>query len=993
MMREISAPKILLPYYYSWKINEKNTNFNVCFSYTLSNEISIEKMKYSLLELTNYRPNLRANFAFKQNDIKYIVHKNLAPIIYELDANFEEDYENITCQIKNLTHNLHTESLFKAAFIKKRYNNETELIFNIHHSIIDGNSLDKFIQDLGRLYNNLSISEESIDSHLNSFLIINKQSANLIDEKVKNYSNLLNEVAEKLDKENIPPKEFVITSKKALTLEEFDKINSFSNKSEISLFNLFLLCWCIFETKLFNKEQCIVNYPVDIRSNKEATGCIINNIYFPYIYNKNSTFTDLVSNLKQQLPFLKKLHFVNSVDIFDKNDSKLSHFAYSSFAKLKDLELSNYIHSGKSYPQMANSFIGMRFIRAENSIHFLSEAYESVLPKSIAENLCSRFIHFVNKIIDSAESKLEKFDLLFTSEKEYYFQKNVAVIEKKGTILDYFKKITQEYSENFAGIDQNNKITYKELDLKSDKLANFFHNNKQKNKIVAILLDNKIEMLVSILGVLKSENTYLPISPDTPADRIAYILNDSKVEYILTSKEYFKLFSNNKVYDITDPILYTDHSSVCPIDANKPTPAYVIYTSGSTGNPKGVVVEQHAVLNLIEQCSEQFTITSTDRLSKFSAFGFDASVIEIFLSLLNGCTLYFVPEATRIDIKQLNDFFHQHKISFAFLPTKFAELFMELKNQSLRILVVGGEKLKQYKKNNYKLVNAYGPTEATVLVSTHTVEQQEKNISIGKALKNTKVYILNKELKPCLDEMEGEIYIGGVALASGYLNNPQLTAERFIPNPYGNNGERLYKTGDLGKKLSNGNLFISGRSDFQVKIFGYRIELSEIEKQLLHFPQITNAAVVAYEDASEHKYLCAYLETKFPINKKELNIFLARYLPEYMIPKQYVELGQFPLNYNGKTDLKALKLPSKKANDLKSYISPRNATEEKIYTLFCEILYTDKISIDDDFFLLGGNSIKAIQLVTKAQKELRLDISDIYTGRTIEKIAELADFY
>lgn len=998
MMKEITSPKILLPYYYSWKINKKNTNFNVCFSYKLTNNINLEKMKTCIDKIVSYRPGLRANFNFKNNEVKYIIHNKLNPIIYELETHSEDEFKNYENKIKNLSHDLHNESLIKVAFIKKFYNNEYEIIFNIHHSIIDGTALDKFIIDLSNLYNDKNITEESTDSHLNSFLILNKNSENINDNYIQKYSNLLNEISINTEKLNTTPEENVITSTHTLSTSEYNKINTFSNKYEISFFNLFLLCWCVFETKLFNKNHCIVNYPVNIRNNNEISGCILNNIYFPYIYNKNSSLSEIISNFKKQIPFLKKLHFISSIDIFDKNDSKLTHFAQSGFAKLRELEVNNQHFSGKTFPQMANSFLGMRFIKNNDSVHFLSESYESILPKYISENLSKRFTNFICKIIDLCDTKLEKIDLLYTYEKDSLLNTNISneSTATKNFLHEKFKNIVEKYGEKIAAVDENSEISYNILDYKSTKLANFLSNQNQNDKPIAILIDNKIEMLISILAVLKSGNTYLPISPDTPIERIKYILTDSCAECILSTKKYFNLLDlTKKVYDLNDESLYTSES---PLYSNikNPSPAYIIYTSGSTGNPKGVVIEHHSVLNLIASCSAQFNITNKDNLSKYSAFGFDASVIEIFLSILNGCTLYFVPEDIRFNIRKINDFFHHNNISFSFLTTKLAELFMELKNNSLKTLLVGGEKLKQFKKNNYKLVNAYGPTEATVLVSTHVVEEYEKNIPIGKPLNNVSMYILDKDMNPCLDEMEGEIYIGGNPLAVGYLNNEELTNEKFLPNPFqtyneklNKQNERLYKTGDLGKKLQNGDFLISGRTDFQIKISGYRIELSEIEKQILNYQEISHVAVVAYDDPSEHKYLCAYYESKNTININELRTHLEKHLPNFMIPKIFIQLEKLPINYNGKTDLKALKKPVQEQMACKQNILPRTEIEEKISSMFQEVLFTEKISIDDDFFLLGGNSIKAIQLIAKMQKFYNIDITAIYNERTVEKISKL----
>ncbi|WGL60428.1 amino acid adenylation domain-containing protein [Pigmentibacter sp. JX0631] len=997
MKREIVAPKILLPYYYSWKINENNTNYNVCFSYSLPMNISIEKLKSCILKLVEYRPALRANFGFKNNEVKYYVHDILAPIFYELSAKCEDDFKNLLNKVKNINHDLHNESLIKVGFIRKIYSLDTEIIFNIHHSIIDGTSLDKFILDLSSLYNEGSILEESTESHLNSFLILNKNEQNLNENNIKLYANLLSEISLKNEKISIKNNEIINTSKFALDHSELKKLKAFTEKYNISLFNFLLVCWCIFETKLLNKEFCITNYPVNIRNNKEVSGCMLNNIYFPFIYKKNSNIEEVLKGLKKQLPFLKKLHHISPVDLFDKNDSKLSHFAYSGFAKLRDLQLQNFHIAGNAFPQMANSSLGMRYVETEQSLHLLSECYESILPQNIACELSKRFANFVGKLVDNSTSNFQKIDILFENERATLLKKNVSKPNKDpgNSIVSLFRKISEKFPEKYAAVEGDNKITYKNLNEKSDKLAKFLSAKTSSENIIGILIDNKIEMLIGILGVLKSGNSYLPLSPDTPRERIEYILKDSNVTTVLSLKKYSNLISSaRQFYDLEDEILYslTEKFSAQYQKSPSDLSAYVIYTSGSTGHPKGVLVNQHSVINLIENCKNLFNISENDNISKYSSFSFDASVIEIFVSILNGCTLYFVPEKMRYNINLLNDFFHTNNITFTFLTTKIAEVFMELENFSLKTLLTGGEKLKAFKKNNYNLVNAYGPTETTVFVTSYNVQQYDENIPIGKAIENVDVYILDKELNPCLYGMRGEIYIGGEALAIGYINNDALTKENFIINPFCQEKEekynRLYRTGDIGIKLFDDSILISGRLDSQIKICGYRIELSEIEKQLLSFPDIINAAVVAYDDASGYKYLCAYIEGKSKIIIEELEEYLNLQLPEYMLPKKIIQLEKIPLNYNGKTDIKALKMPKDLFTISKVYFPPINSYEEKISTFFKEILQIERVNRTDDFFSLGGNSIKAIQLITRMQKSFNIDISSIYKLRSIDKIAE-----
>jgi amino acid adenylation domain-containing protein len=698
------------------------------------------------------------------------------------------------------------------------------------------------------------------------------------------------------------------------------------------------------------------------------------------------------------MPLLKKLHYLNAIDIFDKSDSYCSHFAYSGFAKLKDLIFKNEVMTPTAYPQMAKSAFGMKYIKFEDNLYFLSEVYENILPKNISLTLANRFNQFLDKLLSQSNDKLYRMNTLNITEFNniVYEQNKTEKPVKNVSLTKYFNDIVQKYSDKIAAIDEFKSINYFELDKKSNQLARLLENQKtKKNDIIAILIDNRIEMLIAILAVLKIGAVYLPISPDTPKERIDYILKDSNAKKLLSTKKLENgNFKNIDFIDLEE-IDYTNlNSNELPFENSNNSPAYIIYTSGSTGNPKGVLVNQSSVVNLIECCIHKFNLTNEDRISKYSSFSFDASVIEIFSSLMSGACLYFIPNQIKFDIYKLNHFFNENNITFSFLTTKFAEIFMNLDNRSLKNLLLGGEKLKYFKKTSYNITNAYGPTEATVLATLQDIEIDSDNIPIGKPIQNAKIYILDNELNPRNYSMEGEIYIGGEILAQSYLNQNKLTESKFIPNPFQTEKEKelgfnskLYRTGDIGKKLESGEILISGRTDFQVKIYGYRIELNEIEQQILKYANITNVTIKAFNDKQDHKYLCAYFEAKENIEIEILKKHLENHLPTYMIPKFFVQLEKMPINYNGKVDLKSLKEPDMKLAKTNQYIAPSTQIEEMISQKFSEILCCENISIHDDFFLLGGNSIKSILLLSKLQEHFILDLSQIYSNKTVYNLA------
>ncbi|MDQ1355029.1 MAG: hypothetical protein QG657_5338, partial [Acidobacteriota bacterium] len=427
--------------------------------------------------------------------------------------------------------------------------------------------------------------------------------------------------------------------------------------------------------------------------------------------------------------------------------------------------------------------------------------------------------------------------------------------------------------------------------------------------------------------------------------------------------------------------------------------AYIIYTSGSTGKPKGVMVGHRSLVNLCCWHNTYFVITSWDRFSRYVGFSFDASICEFFPSLISGASICIIPEEIKLELEKLNCYYENNGVTVSLLPAQVAEQFMTINNTSLRILEVGGDRLKTFVKRNYQLYNCYGPTEDTICTTSYLVTESSDNIPIGKPIANNRVYILDSD--NCLQPVgvPGELYISGECLAQGYLNQPELTAEKFIYLHHSSfiiHHLELYRTGDLARWLSDGNIEFLGRIDQQVKIRGFRIELGEIESCLMKHPDIKEAVVLAQEESGD-KYLCGYIVPTRELVIVELREYLSKDLPDYMIPSYFVQLEKIPLTPNGKIDRKAL--PGLELKTGAGYIAPRNDIENKLVKLWAEILGRDtahisqlqtSIGIDDNFFQLGGHSLKATILVSKIHKELniRLPLAEVFINPTIRGLAE-----
>jgi amino acid adenylation domain-containing protein/non-ribosomal peptide synthase protein (TIGR01720 family) len=588
------------------------------------------------------------------------------------------------------------------------------------------------------------------------------------------------------------------------------------------------------------------------------------------------------------------------------------------------------------------------------------------------------------------------------------------------TIHQLFEEQAERTPDNIAVVYKETKLTYKELNERANQLAHSLrsYQNIQPDSFVVLCLDRSEYMLIAILAILKAGGAYVPIDPHYPDERITYILNDTRAPIILSNficqKRLKKL--SKELDNSIRIILALDNEEFQskllrfpkenPEMATRSTHlAYVIYTSGTTSRPKGVMIEHGSVGNLIFSQSEKFELTKPKIFKQclgYANYVFDAHVSEVYSCLLNGHTFHILDNLAKHSLEFIGAYIEENRISIATIPPVLLNNDHLLK---LNILVVAGDKTKKsildfYLNNQVKVINAYGPSEVTVCASLNLYEDNGAN-NIGLPIANVKCYVLDSYLTPLPIGAIGELYIGGVGLARGYLNQPELSAERFLENPFqdekdrrlGRN-ERLYKTGDLVRWLPDGNLEYIGRYDFQVKIRGYRIELEEVETALCSYEGIKQGVVLAKERVGglETKYLVGYYESPQKLKEKDILRHLESKLPEYMVPGVLVHLEQLPLTINGKLDRKSL--PEPNLIDTEGYRGPRNELEQNVCQIWAEVLGLagDKISIRDDFFRLGGDSIVGIQLISRLRQRLRLNIKikDIFDYKTIEKLYDNA---
>lgn len=582
------------------------------------------------------------------------------------------------------------------------------------------------------------------------------------------------------------------------------------------------------------------------------------------------------------------------------------------------------------------------------------------------------------------------------------------------TIQELFERCVKRNPGAVAVISGDRSLTYGELNERSNRLAHYLrrHYDTGCDRLVGLMVERSEWMIVGILGILKSGAAYVPIDPEYPADRKAYLLEDSAVALLITDDELTDTgdYDGEKIYLRSDwNRISQDMPAEDVVIENRPEDlAYVIYTSGSSGLPKGVLIEHRNVVRLLFNDKFGFDFSDKDVWTVFHSMCFDFSVWEIWGSLLYGGRLVIVPVETAQSPQLFARLLDREKVTVLNqVPGVFNNVVQEILSGgedyalNLRYVIFGGEALNPaslegwYEKfPQVKLVNMYGITETTVHTTYKEIGAEEikaGDSNIGKALPTVELYLADKNTNLVAEGLVGEILVGGYGVARGYLNRPELSSTRFINNPW-KTGERLYRSGDLGRRLPSGELVYMGRSDFQVKIRGYRIELGEIEDSLLRYEGVRDAVVVSRPDGNGESYLAGYYVMKEGMTADTLQVrsWLQSRLPGYMVPSSLTELAEFPLTSNGKVDRKALPAPeNKNSKSTGVYTEAVTPLEKQLVAIWQKTLGRDKIGVRDDFFELGGNSLSAARLVTCIFRELnvKLNLRSVFNQPVIEQLA------
>ncbi len=574
--------------------------------------------------------------------------------------------------------------------------------------------------------------------------------------------------------------------------------------------------------------------------------------------------------------------------------------------------------------------------------------------------------------------------------------------------LDLFHEQANLRPAAVALTDGKNLLTYRELDQLSNRIARVLQSScVSPGVVVGLYFERSYEFVLAALAVLKAGGAYLPLDPAYPADRVHYILCDADAPVLLTHRWLAAGLpaSDCRTIDLdfcAAQIAEQDDGRLNSAPASGDL-AYVIYTSGSTGRPKGVQIAHHSLQYLISWHLKAFGVTEEDRGSQLAGFGFDAAVNEIWPFLAAGASVHLADDTTRKSGPALRDWLVAQRITVCFAATVMAEQLLVLDwpaDTALRYVHTGGDALQRRPPVSlpFSLINNYGPTECTVLVSSGVVAPSEVDDSIptvGRPIEGTSIYVLDENQRPLGKGEVGELYLSGPGLATGYRNNPTLTAEKFLPNPFASApNAKMYKTGDLGRYLPNGEIALQGRSDNQIKLRGFRIELDEIGCRLNQHPAVHASAVIAREDNPGEKTLVAYLvlnDTQPSLSSQEMREFVAAALPDYMIPSAFVRLAAMPVTVNGKRDNAALPAPNAElalpGDDGPIVKGPD--MESRMEALVASLLGLPKVERSSNFFLLGGHSLFAAQLLTRLDKEfgVKLTLRQLFGKPTVASLA------
>ncbi|HNY11470.1 MAG TPA: amino acid adenylation domain-containing protein, partial [Candidatus Wallbacteria bacterium] len=1010
---ELSHPEKRL--FYLQKYYPETPMWNVPLSVVFKEPVNITTLKKAINLFIRNNQNMRIRFteteAGPKQYIAEFVEKDLSIVEFIGTAAMENMHEWAENESRRPFVDLTGVELFRV-FIIRLDNEGGGFYLNGHHMICDGTSLAFATDRIVEYYEELKAGKTDITEQFPSYFNYLEGEARYLKsaefEKDREYwlSKYKNDVEQLelrpgIDNEDLKTSRSYHRAPAGISAKIYD----YCGKNKISVFKFFMCSLYAYFFRLTQKEDIVILTASHGRNEefKRSTGMFVNSLPMRLNFSSDITFRALcdkfTAEFTEMLTHQKFPSDLLASELRSRNRDPQNLFtlALSQHVKSKNgdkIETKNY-GSGESFSLL--TFYLSFDHNKKDEIEFFIDYRTSVYQQREINYMADHIYKLMAAAMDAPDKKISGYDFISDIEKRRLlneFNDTDAYYPKDKTFVDIFDEQAEKMPDKKAVVYLDKFITYGQLRGKSEMLAQKLRSlGISRDDIAGIFVDRSIEMFIGAVGVLKSGGAFMPIDTKYPMDRIEFMLEDSKSKVLITQKHLLdKIKFNGTVIDLDDRSLYENEGGEFKNISRPEDLAYVIYTSGSTGKPKGTLIEHRSLLNFAFWYKNSRRITETDSIAKHASFGFDASIAEVFPPLIAGAEIHVISEDIKLSLGELNDYFEKNNIRGAFLTTQFAEQFSEnIDNKSLRYLDTGGEKLRTFTKRGYDFNNCYGPTECTVYTTFFQVDRMHANIPIGRPLANTKVYITDRLGNLMPEGYPGELCVSGVCLSRGYLNRPEVTAEKFVKNPFAP-GERLYKTGDLTRWLPDGNIEYIGRIDNQVKLRGFRIELGEIEMEIMKIKGIKNTAVTVVSDG-DNKYICAYIVADGEITPDFIKKEISQNLPEFMIPNYIVRLDEMPVNASGKIDRKALPAPHVKSEARSEFVAPCCGTEEKLASLWKETLSLDNISALDNFFKIGGHSLKTVILQAKIERNfnLRLSIKKIFDLPSLRQMAAYID--
>ncbi|MBG9798758.1 non-ribosomal peptide synthetase [Brevibacillus laterosporus] len=1023
-----------------------SATYNVPVANTLKGSLNIDALERAVNEIIRRHEILRTSFISKDGKPYQLSHPFQSiriPLIEMSDVPAPERHQRIIDMANedaNRSFDLTKCPLVRFILFKK---DEESYVFyyTMHHLIMDGWSLQIFTHELSVLYEAFSQGKPSPLPEMQlQYADFAAWQRKWLDGKVMNQQLAY---WKKQLAGNLPVLQLPIDRTRpsvasgagqrdtlVMPKELVNKLHVLCKRQGVTLYMALLSAFKVLLSRYSGETDILVGSPIANRTRLETEGMIgffANTIVLRSQLSDNPTFTELLKQVRegtleafsnQDVPFEKL------VEVLQPERTKNITPIFQVMFTLQNTRRTDFKLSDETliHPEIdrGTSMFDLLFDIAEHpdGLLLVAEYNMDIFFSATIGRMMEHYRELLESIVELPEQPISDLNMLTKQEKIQIledFNDTKCDFPLDKTTHELFEKQVECRPTDIAVIHRDQQMTYEELNARANQMARFIRRTGMKNEeIIAVFLERSIPMMESILGIWKAGGAYIPIDTAYPIQRIIGILEDSGAAVLITTSKFVtpEIIQNYRgtiicIDDQMDAINQERKGNLSVI-VEPDHLAYIIYTSGSTGKPKGAMVEHIGLNNHLHMMIKQLKLSEDCRIAQTASHCFDISVWQFFTSIiLGGTTIIYDNQMTMEPTSCIEQIIKDRINIFQVVPSVLSVMLDHVEETKLslecfRYVSVTGEAIKRSLVARWfklfphiPLANAYGPSEASDDVTIHILDQlpQSEIVPIGKPLHNFKIYIVDEKMNLCPVGIKGEICVSGLGVGRGYLNDPERTAKVFMEDPFADHkGVRLYKTGDMGRWLSDGTLEFFGRKDYQVKIRGFRIELEEIENQINNHPDISETVVMDIEDTRGQKSLCAYVVLKQDVPINQLKSHLANTLPDYMIPAFFVKMERLPLTTNGKVDRKALPKPDRNVVESK-YVAPRTIIEEKIIAIWESVLDTSGIGIEDHFFENGGHSLKATTVISRINKELQVDISlrEIFNSPIIKDLAQVVE--